>query len=181
VYLLICTLKDLCELEVHLPISIFSRIVHSRNNIHILSEALRSTSSPSIDPIPAMRAGRDFRSFSRQRLRTASYKEAVISIASPHTKTVNIWSHLLGTTWFGYSAVRFAVTCTGPLTQDTLVILVYLVATALCFACSTLYHLFADHVWESSWLRLDHFGVVCAIWASSISFILRGSLLGIGA
>jgi adiponectin receptor len=49
---------------------------------------------------------------------------------------------------------------------------VYLVATALCFACSTLYHLFADHVWESSWLRLDHFGIVCAIWASSISFIL---------
>jgi adiponectin receptor len=39
----------------------------------------------------------------------------------------------------------------------------YLAATALCFASSTLYHVFADHFHACFWLRIDHVGIVCAI------------------
>lgn len=91
---------------------------------------------------------------------------------SLHTETLNIWSHLFGAAWSCYSAVRFAATDTSPRAQDAVVILVYLTATTFCFACSTLCHLFADHVSEGSWLYVDHIGIVCAIWASSISFVL---------
>jgi adiponectin receptor len=111
-----------------------------------------------------------FQRITRKRSRS-SYKESVISIASLHTETINIWSHLLGTIWFCISAVRFAVPSTGLLTQDTIVILMYVMATAICFACSTLYHVFADHVDAVLWQRIDHFGIACFIWASSASFI----------
>lgn len=50
-------------------------------------------------------------------------------------------------------------------------ILMCLTANAFCFACSTFYHIFADHAEADSWLQLDHLGIVCAIWASSISFV----------
>lgn len=96
----------------------------------------------------------------------------MFSIASLHTETLNIWSHLLGTIWVGASIVRFTIACTDPLTHDTVGVSMYLAATALCFASSTLYHVFADHVHACFWLRLDHVGIVCAIWATSVSFVL---------
>jgi adiponectin receptor len=109
---------------------------------------------------------------SRRRLRTSSHKVCIVSIASLHTETLNIWSHLLGTVWFCCSAVRFASASAHPFARDAAAVLVYLGATALCFASSTLYHVFADHVHASSWLRLDHVGIVCTMWASSVSFVL---------
>lgn len=118
-----------------------------------------------------MGAQNDFRRFSRQRLRTSCYKDSILSITSLHTETINIWSHLLGAIWFGGSAVHVAITCTGPPTHDVAVVLVYLVATALCFTSSTLYHLFSNHISESLWLCVDHLGIICAIWASSVSFV----------
>jgi adiponectin receptor len=111
-----------------------------------------------------------FQKITRRRSRS-SYKESVISIASLHTETINIWSHLLGTIWFCISAVRLAIPSTGQLTQDTIAVLVYVVATAICFASSTLYHVFADHVDAVLWQRIDYFGIVCFIWSSSGSFI----------
>ena len=110
------------------------------------------------------------RRLSRRRLRTSSYKACVVSVVGLHTETLNIWTHMLGAAWFGCGTVRFAADCTKPLTYDAAAVLVYLGATALCFASSTLYHVFADHVHADVWLRVDHFGIVCAIWASSVSF-----------
>ncbi|KAJ4332566.1 hypothetical protein N0V95_009633 [Ascochyta clinopodiicola] len=119
-----------------------------------------------------MRVGRDPHSLSRRRPYASSYRASVVSIASLHTETVNIWSHLLGAIWFGASIVRFAAVRKGPLTRDAVGVSLYLTATALCFASSTLYHVFADHVHACIWLRIDHVGIVCATWAASVSFAL---------
>jgi adiponectin receptor len=113
-----------------------------------------------------------YRGLSRRRLHTTSYKESILSVATLHTETVNIWSHLIGTAWFCSSAARFAVACPHPITQDELAILGYLVAIAFCFACSTLYHIFSDHIHASTWQRNDHIGILCAVWSASVSFSL---------
>ena len=126
---------------------------------------------PSKD-VPVMDVDGSTLRLSRRRLRTSSYKACVVSVASLHTETLNIWTHLLSAVWFGCSTVRFGAACTDPLTLDAAAVLVYLGATALCFASSTLYHVFADHAHAGIWLRIDHFGIVCAIWASSVSFVL---------
>lgn len=111
------------------------------------------------------------RSLGRRRIYTTSYRDAIVSIASTHTETVNIWSHLLAALWFATNAARFtgAVMCLSS--SSTAAVLTYLVATAFCFAWSALYHIFADHTAADFWLRLDHIGIVCAIWASSVSFV----------
>ncbi|KAF1352955.1 hypothetical protein EJ07DRAFT_183156 [Lizonia empirigonia] len=119
-----------------------------------------------------MRAERDSHNLGRRRPQASSYGAAVISIASLHTETLNIWSHLLGAIWFGASIVRFAVVRKSPLTRDAVGVSLYLAATALCFASSTLYHVFADHIYAWFWLRIDHVGIVCTIWATSVSFAL---------
>jgi adiponectin receptor len=119
-----------------------------------------------------MRTERDLYSLSRRRPDKLPYRASVLSIASLHTETLNIWSHLLGALWFSTSIVRFAIVHQGPLTRDAVGVSLYLVATALCFASSTLYHVFADHVHAWFWLRIDHVGIVCAIWATSVSFTL---------
>ncbi|KAF2818162.1 hypothetical protein CC86DRAFT_309718 [Ophiobolus disseminans] len=111
------------------------------------------------------------RPLSRRRLYTTSYKDAFVSIGTCHTETINIWSHLLGAAWFSYSAARFVLTCP-KYTHNTIVVFTYLGATSLCFACSAIYHICADHVHASLWLLLDHGGIICAIWASSVSFTL---------
>jgi adiponectin receptor len=110
-------------------------------------------------------------SFSRRRMYTTSYYKSIVSIPHLHSETVNVWSHLFGTLWFCASATRFAGTATSLLSPSAAAILAYLIANVFCFACSTLYHVFADHAEADFWLRLDHLGIVCAIWASSISFV----------
>lgn len=114
---------------------------------------------------------RDSHGFNRQRLRTTSYMASIASITRLHFETLNIWSHLLGTVWFCSSLVCFAAD-TDSLTQDAAAVLLYLGGTSLCFASSTLYHIFADHAHASWWQLVDHLGIVGAIWASSISFAL---------
>jgi adiponectin receptor len=109
-------------------------------------------------------------SLSRRRIYTTSYRDAVVSIARIHTETVNTWSHLLAALWFTAYAARFASTVTSLSSPGAAAVLTYLVANAFCFACSTLYHIFADHETADVWLGLDHVGIVCAIWASSMSF-----------
>jgi adiponectin receptor len=108
---------------------------------------------------------------SQRRIYTTSYLKSIISIVHLHSETINIWSHLFGTLWFCASATRFAGTAMSLFSPSTAAILAYLTANVFCFACSTLYHVFADHAKADFWLRLDHLGIVCAIWASSISFI----------
>lgn len=119
-----------------------------------------------------MHTKRDSHGLSQRRPHALSYRASVLSITSLHTETLNIWSHLLGTLWFGASLVRFAVVRQSPLTRGAIGVPLYLAATALCFASSTLYHVFADHVHACYWLRIDHVGIVCAIWATSVSFTL---------
>ena len=107
----------------------------------------------------------------RRRIYTTSYRKSIVSIAHLHSETINIWSHLAGTLWFCASATHFAGTATDLLSRSAVGILAYLIANVFCFACSTLYHIFANHVEADFWLRLDHFGIVFVIWASSISFV----------
>ncbi|KAF3031460.1 hypothetical protein E8E12_001744 [Didymella heteroderae] len=103
---------------------------------------------------------------------TTSYAASIVSAVYLHTETLNIWSHLLGAVWFCSSAVRFAAAGSGPLTSDAVAVLIYLTANTLCFASSTLYHIFADHAHASLWQLIDHVGIVGNIWASSVSFTL---------
>jgi adiponectin receptor len=110
-------------------------------------------------------------SFSQCRIYTTFYRKSIVSIAHLHSETINVWSHLFGTLWFCASATRFAVTATSLFFPTAAAILAYLIANVFCFACSTLYHVFADHSEADSWLQLDHLGIVCTIWASSVSFI----------
>jgi adiponectin receptor len=107
----------------------------------------------------------------RRRSFTTSYRKSILSVAHLHSETINVWSHLFGTLWFCISATRFAGTATSLSSMSAAAILMFLIANAFCFACSTLYHIFANHAKADSWLRLDHFGIVCVIWASSISFV----------
>jgi adiponectin receptor len=80
----------------------------------------------------------------QRRIYTISYQKSIVSIVYLHSETINILSHLFGTLWFCASATRFAGTVTSLFSPSTAAIL---------------------------WLRLDHLGIVCAIWASSISFV----------
>jgi adiponectin receptor len=111
-------------------------------------------------------------SVSRRRIRTSSYRDAILSIARAHTESINIWSHLLATLWFATNAAHFAGAVMSLSSPSAAAVLTLLVANAFCFACSTLYHVFADHAAADFWLRLDHIGIVCSIWASSVSFIV---------
>jgi adiponectin receptor len=102
---------------------------------------------------------------------SAAYLDSIISITQLHTESINIWSHLISTVWFGSSAFLFSTNCKDTLAQKGVVIQLYLVSATVCFLCSTLYHVFADHVHASFWQILDHVGIVIFIWASSISFV----------
>ncbi|KAF1966049.1 hypothetical protein BU23DRAFT_334393 [Bimuria novae-zelandiae CBS 107.79] len=64
----------------------------------------------------------------------------VASNAGCPTETINIWSHLLGTIWFCFSTTIF-ISNRPPSLRNT-IILLYLMASALCFWCSTMYHMF---------------------------------------
>jgi adiponectin receptor len=107
----------------------------------------------------------------QRRPTSASYLNSAISTLRLHTETVNIWSHIFGTVWFSVSAIQFSASHEGMLVQNEFVIPLYLASAAVCFMCSTLYHVFADHIHASSWQRLDHCGIIIFIWASSVSFV----------
>jgi adiponectin receptor len=118
----------------------------------------------------------DCHGFSQRREITASYVASAASVMYFHTETLNIWSHLLGTVWFFSSLVHFVATHGGPTTSaDAVAVWVYLTATTLCFANSTLYHLFANHTNAGLWQLADHIGIIGSIWSSSISFTILSS------
>ncbi|KAF2113707.1 hemolysin-III related-domain-containing protein [Lophiotrema nucula] len=108
---------------------------------------------------------------SRHRPFSTCYTESLKSIMALHNEAINIWSHLIPTFWFLTMAVWFAATSEDPLDDDMAVVLIYQSAATFCFACSTLYHVFADHVHADWWQHLDHFGIVTVIWSSAIPFI----------
>jgi adiponectin receptor len=118
-----------------------------------------------------MRKDTSCNSLCRRREYTTSHRQSIVSIAHLHSETVNVWSHLLGTLWFCTSAMRLTNTATSLFSPSTAGVYAYLLANIFCFACSTLYHVFADHSEADFWLRLDYLGIVCAIWASSVSFV----------
>ncbi|KAF1963974.1 hypothetical protein BU23DRAFT_88440 [Bimuria novae-zelandiae CBS 107.79] len=85
------------------------------------------------------------------------------------TETINIWSHLLGTIWFCFSTTIF-ISNRPPSLRNT-IILLCLMASALCFWCSTMYHMFASHPQAGVWQYFDHIGIVAIIWSSAVSFV----------
>jgi adiponectin receptor len=106
-----------------------------------------------------------------QRHNASSYSVCFTSLLSLHAETVNIWSHLLGAIWFYATAAQFAATWDGLPTPDAAVIFMYLTAVALCFSCSTIYHVLVSHVHRERWQCIDHFGIIGFVWASSTSFV----------
>jgi adiponectin receptor len=119
-----------------------------------------------------MRTDRNCHGLGQRRPCTTSYAASIASVVYLHTETLNIWSHLLGAVWFCSSAVRFATAGSGSPPSDAVAALLYLTATALCFASSTLYHTFADHAHADVWQLIDHVGIIGNIWASSVAFTL---------
>lgn len=106
------------------------------------------------------------------RARTDSYLDAVLSIGSLHGESINIWSHLLGTIYFLSSARHCFATLQATQSPRDLGSFGFTVATTLCFASSTLYHVFADHIHADFWQHVDHIGILVLMWASSMSFIV---------
>jgi adiponectin receptor len=88
-----------------------------------------------------------------------------------HTETLNIWTHVVGTTLFLNDVIAFAGSCKVPISQSMLARLVYLAAAALCFFCSTLYHIFSRSREAHFWQHVDHLGIVVFVWATSLSFV----------
>lgn len=109
---------------------------------------------------------------SHRRRGTTSYAESMASIVRIHTETVNIWTHCLGALWFSASAAQlvFAASGSAAETAGAAAVVVFLAAAAFCFLFSSLYHTFANHARADVWQRIDHFGIVAVIWASSVSF-----------
>lgn len=112
-----------------------------------------------------------YRGFSRHRLVPKSYISVLGTLGHVHSETINIWSHLLAALFFSAETVRVGLTYDILLAERAVVVLMFHTAAVLCFTCSTLYHLFADHVHARSWQLLDHAGIISLIWASSFSFV----------
>jgi adiponectin receptor len=108
--------------------------------------------------------------FVQPRVVTTSYSFSVASITKIHTETINIWSHLLGTTWFIFEAIQFSKISENSIIPSDLVVQMYLTSAVICLLCSTLYHTFSDHVHARLWQQFDHCGIVIFIWASAVSF-----------
>ncbi|KAF2259130.1 hypothetical protein CC78DRAFT_592939 [Lojkania enalia] len=118
----------------------------------------------------------------RRRNRSSSYIDSMKSIIALHDETINVWSHLVATIVFSTNTIwctptyntlrsitRLRVDCVA---KKAFTIFIFQTAATLCFACSTLYHIFANHPQARWWQRLDHFGIVALFWASTILFIL---------
>ncbi|PSN58676.1 hypothetical protein BS50DRAFT_566559 [Corynespora cassiicola Philippines] len=108
----------------------------------------------------------------RQRPRTFTYGQCVASIAGCHSETINIWSHLLGACWFTLDAIRSINAFINSPSPGGIVVIIYLAAFASCFWCSTMYHVLASHAQASFWQQVDHVGILIAIWASVMAFVL---------
>ena len=85
------------------------------------------------------------------------------------TETNNIWSHLLSMIWFSFSTARFL--CNRAALLRNIPILMYLLACAFCFWCSTMYHILARHPETDVWQNLDHIGIIATIWSSAVLLI----------
>jgi adiponectin receptor len=100
----------------------------------------------------------------------ASYLECVKSIGQLHDEAVNIWTHLVAAAVFGTVAVGVLNGRGEKHTNRARAASLYFPAATLCFLCSTLCHIFANHATAPFWRRLDHCSITAFIWASSLSF-----------
>jgi adiponectin receptor len=88
-----------------------------------------------------------------------------------HSETINIGTHLLGTLLFTVDSVRLVLSCAAPPRRTANATLLYHVAAALCFLCSTLFHALSDSRTANFWRYIDHLGIQIYIWASTCSFV----------
>lgn len=109
-----------------------------------------------------------------------STKSCFRSLAYLHNETINIFSHLLPALaaviliclipW--YFSARFP----NAVWQDHLIFQLYLVASAICFGTSTLYHLLLCHSerYRNLWVRCDYAGIILQILGCFVSGIYVG-------
>lgn len=121
--------------------------------------------------IPAVAvSGPIIEALNRSRGLSHSYVECASSIWSLHDETFNIWTHLAAATLFAVAVVRSGVSRDTAPNRAKCTNLLYLTGAVVCFSLSTLYHMFANHVYAWFWQWLDHFGIAIYIWASSLTF-----------
>jgi adiponectin receptor len=117
--------------------------------------------------------------FSGYRKPSYSIYHSIRDIKNLHNESVNIWSHLLATILFSIYLVRF-FSQWNSLSTDNLMVLLSFLGIIICFALSTIYHIFSNHSRRvANWTqRLDHLGVIVVIWTSAISFTYFGFSYG---
>ncbi|KAH6686710.1 adiponectin receptor protein 1, partial [Plectosphaerella plurivora] len=102
-----------------------------------------------------------------------SYWKSVNSIFEIHNETANIWSHLLGATWFllmfiefFYSGLAYHISL-----GDGVALGLYYLCVMVCFLLSTSFHTFCDHSSDVHKLsnELDHLGIVLLMWGTGMS------------
>lgn len=110
------------------------------------------------------------RAMQRQRPQSTSYIECVKSVWHVHDETVNIWTHLIATLvffavfmglWDGNRRRRVI---------QSRALFLYLPAATLFFLCSTIYHVFQNHIDHTIWHTFYHCSITLFVWASSRSF-----------
>lgn len=96
-----------------------------------------------------------------------SYFRSIISLSRLHNQSVNIYSHLVGTTFFiGYSCWFHRELATRYITAsktDIFVIDCFFLGAILCLGFSTTFHTLANHsagIYQT-WLLFDMIGILC--------------------
>lgn len=89
---------------------------------------------------------------------------------------VNIWSHLIGAAQFLFSLLQFLnlqdlARQDSIHRQDVLVAGVYYICVVVCFALSTIFHIFSDHGPDIHRFgnELDHLGIVLVMWGTGVT------------
>jgi adiponectin receptor len=96
-------------------------------------------------------------------------QSTIPTLFSLHNETCNIWTHLVPL--FGVIGMLIA----GYPSLDW-VTQVYLITVAICFALSTLYHLFVNVDLKTAQLlgQLDKVGILTMLWGSNFPMIMYG-------
>jgi adiponectin receptor len=100
-----------------------------------------------------------------------NFMECLVSIFRIHNETFNIWSHLIS--FFLFIALMVIVTIYDPYTDTSnkTMIIIYMIAAANCFICSSIYHTYNcySHSVGNSVFKIDLFGIIMSLAAATLA------------
>jgi len=108
---------------------------------------------------------------------TGSYSASIASLFYLHNESVNIWSHLLGSIAFGFTAPILYRKLKGmyrtATAGDLFAFGCFFAGCVFCLGMSGVFHLLSNHSaavqrWGN---QLDYMGIVFLIWGSFVSSI----------